>query len=86
VRGPFVISPNVPTFVAPGDTFDVSVTVANNIDGSGAKAPVNLNLQTTDGLEVTQKAAPIATIPRAATRVSTGCCARRIFSATPISP
>jgi len=63
VRGPFVISPNVPTFVAPGDTFDVSVTVANNIDGSGANAPVNLSLQTTDGLEVTQKAAPTATIP-----------------------
>ena len=37
VRGPFVISPNVPTFVAPGDTFDVSVTVANNIEGSGAE-------------------------------------------------
>jgi uncharacterized protein YfaS (alpha-2-macroglobulin family) len=63
VRGPFVISPNVPTFVAPGDTFDVSVTVANNIDGSGPNAPVNLDLETTDGLEVTQKAAPTATIP-----------------------
>jgi uncharacterized protein YfaS (alpha-2-macroglobulin family) len=63
VRGPFVISPNVPTFVAPGDTFDVSVTVANNIPGSGPNAPVNLDLQTTDGLEVTQKPAPSATIP-----------------------
>jgi uncharacterized protein YfaS (alpha-2-macroglobulin family) len=55
VRGPFVISPNVPTFVAPGDTFDVSVTVANNIDGSGASAPVKLDMTTTDGLEITQK-------------------------------
>jgi uncharacterized repeat protein (TIGR01451 family) len=63
VRGPFVISPNVPTFVAPGDAFDVSVTVANNVEGSGANAPVNLDLQTTEGLEVTQKAAPTATIP-----------------------
>ena len=63
VRGPFVISPNVPTFVAPGDTFDVSVTVVNNVEGSGANAPVNLDLQTTEGLEVTQKPAPMAAIP-----------------------
>ncbi len=62
VRGPFVISPNVPTFVAPGDTFDVSVTVANNIEGSGPDAQVHLDLQTTDGLEITQKPAAIATI------------------------
>ena len=62
VRGPFVISPNVPTFVAPGDTFDVSVTVANNIEGSGADAQVNLDFQSTDGLEITQKPAPIVTI------------------------
>jgi uncharacterized protein YfaS (alpha-2-macroglobulin family) len=62
VRGPFVISPNVPTFVAPGDTFDVSVTIANNIEGSGADASVNLDLQTTEGLEVMQKADPTATI------------------------
>ena len=62
VRGPFVISPNVPTFVAPGDTFDLSVTVANNIAGSGIDAQVNLGLTTTEGLEVTQKPASIATI------------------------
>jgi uncharacterized protein YfaS (alpha-2-macroglobulin family) len=63
VRGPFVISPNVPTFVAPGDTFDVSVTVANNIEGSGLHAPVNLDLQTTEGLEITKKADSTVTIP-----------------------
>ena len=63
VRGPFIISPNVPTFVAPGDTFEVSVTVANNVEGSGPDAPVALDLQTTDGLEVTQRPAPTATIP-----------------------
>jgi uncharacterized protein YfaS (alpha-2-macroglobulin family) len=63
VRGPFVISPNVPTFVAPGDAFDVSVTVANNIEGSGPNAQVALDLQTTDGLEVTQKPAATGTIP-----------------------
>ena len=55
VRGPFVISPNVPTFVAPGDTFDVSTAVANNIEGSGPDAAVNVDLQVSDGLEVVQK-------------------------------
>lgn len=31
VRGDFVISPNVPSFVAPSDTFTVSATIAKNI-------------------------------------------------------
>jgi uncharacterized repeat protein (TIGR01451 family) len=62
VRGPFVISPNVPTFVAPGDTFDVSSAVANNIEGSGVDAQVNVDLQVSDGLEVMQKPATGLTI------------------------
>ena len=57
VRGPFVISPNVPTFVAPGDTFDVSSAIANNITGSGADAQVKLTLEASDGIEVLQKPA-----------------------------
>ena len=63
VRGPFVISPNVPTFLAPGDTFDLSVTIANNIKDSGATAPVDCFLATSDGLEIVQKPAPSVTIP-----------------------
>jgi alpha-2-macroglobulin len=51
VRGHFVLSPNVPTFVAPGDTFDVSVGVANNMEGSGAKAGVKLQLATSQLVE-----------------------------------
>jgi uncharacterized repeat protein (TIGR01451 family) len=61
VRGPFVISPNVPTFVAPGDTFDLSVTIANNVKGSGPAAPVAVDLSTTAGLAITQK--PGASVP-----------------------
>ena len=61
VRGPFVILPNVPTFVAPGDTFDLSATIANNITGSGPDAPVDVSLAVTDGLEIVQKpASPVA--------------------------
>ncbi len=63
VRGPFVISPNVPTFVAPGDTFEVSTAVANNIEGSGPDAAVKLDLQVSKGLEIVERPAdsvPIA--------------------------
>ena len=52
VRGAFVISPNAPTFVAPGDSFEVSVGVANNVEGSGKSSPVKLTLAASDHLEV----------------------------------
>jgi uncharacterized protein YfaS (alpha-2-macroglobulin family) len=45
VRGDFVLSPNLPLAVAPGDQFDVSVGVANNVAGSPADAPVQLVLK-----------------------------------------
>ncbi|HZN95340.1 MAG TPA: MG2 domain-containing protein, partial [Myxococcales bacterium] len=40
IRAPFVLSPSVPTFVAPGDEFQVSVGVANGVEGSGKDLPV----------------------------------------------
>ena len=52
VRGNFVISPNVPTFVAPGDEFEVSAAVANNVKGSGDSPEVSIMLNTSPGLEV----------------------------------
>jgi uncharacterized protein YfaS (alpha-2-macroglobulin family) len=52
VRGNFVITPNAPTFVAPGDEFEITASVANNVEGSGADAPVSVKLETTPGLEV----------------------------------
>ena len=36
VRGDFVLTPNMPVAVAPGDEFEVSVGVSNSIAGSGA--------------------------------------------------
>lgn len=62
VRGDFVISPNVPTFVAPGDVFDVPVTVANNVEGSGKAANVTLTLQTTPHVEVVGSAKASLTV------------------------
>jgi len=53
VRGDFVLSPNVPNMVAPGDEFEVSVGVANNLTGLGGKdVPIKLAFAPTAGLEV----------------------------------
>jgi uncharacterized protein YfaS (alpha-2-macroglobulin family) len=52
VRGDFVLSPNAPTTVTPGDEFDVSVGISNNAQGSGSNAQLNVTLQTEPGLEV----------------------------------
>src|SRR5207247_9777797 len=35
IRGPFVITPSVPVLAAPGDEFEVGVSVANNLEGYG---------------------------------------------------
>jgi len=50
VRGPFVLTPNLPTFVSPGDRFTTSVSVANNLEGSGPEAKVKLRLITSANL------------------------------------
>ncbi|MCP4679117.1 MAG: alpha-2-macroglobulin [Deltaproteobacteria bacterium] len=52
VKGPFVIHPSAPMFAAPGDIFDMGVAVGNNVEGSGAKAKVKLELEVTENLEI----------------------------------
>ena len=52
VRGDLVISPNAPTTVTPGDEFEVSVGLSNNVKASGKEAAVSLTLQTPPSLEV----------------------------------
>jgi alpha-2-macroglobulin len=44
VRGPFVLTPDVLQSAAPGDEFDISVSVANGVKGSGADATVTVQL------------------------------------------
>jgi uncharacterized protein YfaS (alpha-2-macroglobulin family) len=52
VRGDFVLSPNVPSMVAPGDEFEVSVGVANNLTGLGAKElPITVKLDASVSVE-----------------------------------
>jgi uncharacterized protein YfaS (alpha-2-macroglobulin family) len=61
IRGPFVLTPGVPTFVAPGDQFEVGVTVANNVTGSGANAPITISADPSAHLEILQS--PPAVVP-----------------------
>jgi hypothetical protein len=52
VQGDFVLSPNAPLAVAPGDEFEVSVGVANNVAASGKDAQVAVALHASAHLEV----------------------------------
>jgi len=46
IRGPFVVTPSVPVLAVPGDEFEAGVTVANNVEGSGATAEIELRAET----------------------------------------
>jgi uncharacterized protein YfaS (alpha-2-macroglobulin family) len=51
VRGDFVLSPNLPTAVAPGDVFDASVQVVNNLPGGTPGGDdLRVTLQSGEGL------------------------------------
>jgi len=52
IRGPFVITPSVPVLAAPGDEFETGVTVANNVEGSGPNAEIELRTQTNEQLSI----------------------------------
>jgi uncharacterized protein YfaS (alpha-2-macroglobulin family) len=52
VRGPFVVTPSAPVLAAPGDEFEAGVTVANNVEGSGADAEVELRADTSPQLSI----------------------------------
>lgn len=53
VRGDFVLSPNVPTTLAPGDEVEISVGVANNLTGLGGKeVPVSVGLKLGPQLQI----------------------------------
>lgn len=55
-RGPFVISPNLLTHAAPGDVFSVTVGVANIIAGSGKDAVIDIEVNTSEHLELLDQA------------------------------
>ncbi len=57
MRGDFVLSPNVPTTLAPGDEVDISVGVANNLTGlAGKQVPIAVTLKSGPQLQVVGQA------------------------------
>ncbi len=67
VRGDFVLSPNVPAMVAPGDEFEVSVGVSNNVAGlAGTSLPITVALAPSQ--QVVAVGAPTRTLTLAGMR------------------
>ncbi|MBN1626398.1 MAG: alpha-2-macroglobulin family protein, partial [Deltaproteobacteria bacterium] len=52
VRGPFVINPVLPLAVTPGDSFTMTVGVANVAEGSGKALPVKLTVEPGEGFSI----------------------------------
>jgi len=52
VRAPFVITPNVLTAAAPGDEFDVTVGLANTLEGSGTDVAITLAATPSENLQI----------------------------------
>jgi uncharacterized protein YfaS (alpha-2-macroglobulin family) len=63
VRSTFIISPNVPMMAAPGDEFDVSVTVTNNQKGAGPAGKVKLTASVGPQLSILSEKALLLDIP-----------------------
>lgn len=59
VRGPLIVTPNLPLFVAPGDEFFATATVVNQIKGSGAQAKVQLNIDVSPQLKLLDEPKPL---------------------------
>lgn len=55
-RGPFVVQPTIPYVVAPGDEFDATALVTNTMETGGPAPTVDVQLETSPGLEVVEHA------------------------------
>ena len=64
VRDHFIMTPNVPAMVAPGDEFDVSVGVSNNLEGvNGQPVAIAIQLTPPPQLEVVGNAEQSLSLP-----------------------
>ena len=52
VKGSFVLTPNAPFFIAPGDEFIASLTVANQMEGADASDAVTIAAESLGALEI----------------------------------
>ncbi|MCU0759201.1 MAG: alpha-2-macroglobulin family protein [Steroidobacteraceae bacterium] len=61
-RGDFVILPNAPLAVAPGDEFELTAGVTNNVEGEGGPLEVATRLEASEHFEVLGAAQAVARI------------------------
>ena len=54
VKGPFVLTPNAPFFAAPGDEFNASLTVENQLEGDAVTDQITVAAETIGGLEIVE--------------------------------
>ncbi|RKS87479.1 hypothetical protein DES39_0713 [Orbus hercynius] len=60
VRNDFVLSPNIPYFVAPNDEFEISLSVANNLEDMTDQAvPITVTLTATPQLAILDEATKV---------------------------
>lgn len=71
VRGPLIITPDLPVAVAPGDEFEVTAAIANNVEDSG-ELPVTVDVELSPGLEFMRR-------PERELRVAEGREGRAVF-------
>lgn len=63
VRGDMILSPSGPFFTAPGDTFDIGLSVANQTEGSGAGAKFKVTVKPSAHVALAGEASQVVTIP-----------------------
>ena len=86
IRGDFVLTPTVPTHVAPGDEFVVPVGVANTIEGATQPSDVALQLTLPASLSLVGDApAPVTLKPGDETVVNVRIKASQALGAVPIT-
>jgi len=63
VRGDIILAPNAPLFVAPGDEFEITSTLANHVQGSGDKAELSVIAALEGPIEVVGDSKLTVTVP-----------------------
>ncbi|MDR2826125.1 MAG: hypothetical protein LBV76_04950, partial [Deltaproteobacteria bacterium] len=56
VRGPLIITPDLPVAVAPGDEFEVTAVIANNIEHSGSAVKIDVKVELDEHLSFVRNA------------------------------
>ncbi|MBX7059789.1 MAG: alpha-2-macroglobulin family protein [Leptospirales bacterium] len=70
IQDHFVITPSAPLFLAPGDVAEVSVGVANNVEGSGENAQLTVRAESSGPLSIPGNAEQKLTVAEGKERIA----------------